>query len=301
MHSLRSAEQLEQAAGQSYVPIVAERRADFRGRLALQAVGQDLTLAEARMSPLQTSRTARLAATTGRDDLLLFCLHLAGTGRLSQHDRCADLGAGVGVLYESGSPWDLTATTDVHTLLLQFPRSALPVRPTVLTDGLARQMAPQWPAVQLLSGYLDGLFRFAPVLTPEQRHDAGAASLDLLAMVLRGMAPAAPAGPAAGAVLLEMLRAHVHEHFSDPRLTVAELARRHHLSVRHVHTLFADLGTTPGAYLRRHRLHAATGLLTGARPVADVGTAVGMPELRTFERAFRREFGTTPARWRNAF
>ncbi|MFG2071284.1 AraC family transcriptional regulator [Nonomuraea maritima] len=34
------------------------------------------------------------------------------------------------------------------------------------------------------------------------------------------------------------------------------------------------------------------------RAVSDIGAAVGMGESRTFERAFQRQFGTTPARWR---
>jgi transcriptional regulator GlxA family with amidase domain len=35
-----------------------------------------------------------------------------------------------------------------------------------------------------------------------------------------------------------------------------------------------------------------------AHSVAEIGIAVGLCELRTFERAFLRQFGTTPAGWR---
>ncbi|MEH0929883.1 helix-turn-helix domain-containing protein [Micromonospora sp. CPCC 205558] len=301
-HELRSADDLEQAAGQSWMPVVAERRPDFQGHLSLQALGGAVSLSEARMTPLRTFRTERMARRTGRDDLLLFCVHLAGAGHLNQRGRIAELGAGSGVLYEARGAWDLTVATNVHSLLLQFPRDVLPLRAVELNDGLARRMDPGSPAMRLLSGYVTQLFHLADGLTDEQRHDAGLAGIDMLTMALRGRTPTVPGDQSAGAVLLGVMRTHIREHLSDPRLTVSELARRHHVSVRHTHVLFGRIGVTPAAYIREQRLLAARTLLSDprhpVRSVSDIGAAVGLGELRTFERAFQRQFGTTPARWR---
>ena len=305
MRTLRSADELEQAAAQSYLPVIAERKPDFQGRLSLQALGGAVALSEARMTPLRTFRTERMVAGTQRDDLLLFCIHLAGSGRLIQRGRTADLAAGAGVLYEARSAWDLNVATDVHSLLLQFPRDALPLRSAELTDGLARRMDPRSPAMRLLSGYLSQLFQLADGLHEEQRHDAGLAGIELLVMALRGMTATVPDEQSAGEVLLGLMRAHIRDHLADVRLTVAELARRHHVSVRQTHALFARIGVTPGAYIREQRLLAARAILSNPkhnrRPVADIGLAVGMGELRTFDRAFLRQFGTTPARWRREY
>jgi AraC-like DNA-binding protein len=302
VHSLGSAEELEQAAGQSYMSVIAEPRPDFRGRLALQALGKSVVLSEARTTPLRTFRTARMAAKTERDDLLLFCVHLAGSGRLLQHGRVAELNAGVGVLYEARSAWDLNVATDVHSLLLQFPRRLLPLRSAEITDGLARSMDARSPAVQLLCGYVGQLFQLADGLSGEQRNDAGMAGLELLMMALRGATPSVPVDYSAGEVLLGLMRTHVRDHLADPRLTVAELARRHQVSVRYAHTLFSRIGVTPGAYIREQRLLAARAMLLDPKhdrcSVSDIGAAVGLGELRTFERAFQRQFGMTPARWR---
>jgi hypothetical protein len=46
------------------------------------------------------------------------------------------------------------------------------------------------------------------------------------------------------------------------------------------------------------RQDAARAALASSRPVADIAFDVGFTDLRTFERAFRRQFDTTPARWR---
>ncbi|RKR86619.1 AraC family transcriptional regulator [Micromonospora pisi] len=301
-HSLRSAEELEQAARQSYMPVIAEPRPDFQGRLALQTLGKAVSLSEARTTPLRTFRTAHMAARTERDDLLLFCVHVAGFGRLLQHGRVAELGPGVGVLYEARSAWDLNVATDVHSLLLQFPRDVLPLRSAEITGGLARRMNPLLPAMRLLSGYISQLFQLADGLSDEQRHDAGLAAIEMLMMALRGTTPTVPVEQSAGEVLLGLMRTHIRDHLADTRLTVAELARRHHVSVRHAHALFSRVGTTPGTYIREQRLLAARAMLSdprhNTRLVSDIGAAVGLGELRTFERAFQRQFGTTPARWR---
>jgi AraC-like DNA-binding protein len=102
--------------------------------------------------------------------------------------------------------------------------------------------------------------------------------------------------------LIGLLREHISAHLADPDLTVTALARRHHISVRQVHAVFARAGTTPAGFVRQQRLAAARRLLAdpaaARRTIAGVAAEVGFPELRTFERAFQRQYGTTPARWR---
>jgi transcriptional regulator GlxA family with amidase domain len=146
------------------------------------------------------------------------------------------------------------------------------------------------------------LVEVADELTAEQRLDAGRAAIDLLAMVLRDVTPAVPGGAGPDEVLLEMMRMYVREHLADPRLRVEELARRHHVSVRYAYSLFARIGTTPGAYLREQRLLAAQVMLSDPRcarlGTSDIAGAVGFANLRTFERAFHRQYGMTPAGWR---
>ena len=99
-----------------------------------------------------------------------------------------------------------------------------------------------------------------------------------------------------------MMRTHIREHLADPELRVDELARRHHVSVRHAYTVFERIGTTPGAYLREHRLLAARTMLSDPRyarlAISSIAAAVGFLDLSTFERAFRLQYGTTPAGWR---
>jgi AraC-like DNA-binding protein len=151
---------------------------------------------------------------------------------------------------------------------------------------------------------LGQLFELADDLTAPQRRDAGRSAVDLLAMALRDVTPSVPGGDGSAGVLLAMMQRHVREHLADPHLRVEELARRHHMSVRHAYTLFERIGTTPGAYLREQRLLAALAMLSNPRyarlAVSSIAAAVGFLELSTFDRAFRRQYGMTPAGWRRA-
>ncbi|GAA3103678.1 hypothetical protein GCM10010464_78680 [Pseudonocardia yunnanensis] len=111
-----------------------------------------------------------------------------------------------------------------------------------------------------------------------------------------------PRSPGSVDRLLDMMLMYVHEHLADPNLQVGKLARRHHVSVSYVYTVFEPIGTTPAAYLREQRLRAAQVMLSDPRyawlGTLDIAAAVGFVDRRTFERAFRRQYGITPSCWR---
>jgi AraC-like DNA-binding protein len=297
-----SGEELEDVASEFFIPVMARTGPDFRGRTAIQELGETLTLTRTHWGQMSALRTARTAARASADDLVLFCVPLVGRGRVRQHDRFVELTAGTGVLTEARSRYERVMSTGARSLSLRFSRELLPLRTAEITEACARSMDPTAPAMQMLSGYLDRLFKAADDLTALQQLDAGRAAIDLLAMVLRDVTPSVPGGDGPEEVLLEMMRTHVREHLADPDLRVEELARRHHVSVRHAYTLFERIGTTPGAYLREQRLLAAQAMLSdpryGWRTVSDIAAAVGFRDPSTFERAFRRQHGMTPGSWR---
>jgi AraC-like DNA-binding protein len=299
-----SGEELEDVAGEFFLPMIARTGPGFRGRVAVQELGEALTLSRSHWGePMMTFRTDRMAAGASTCDRLLFCVYSAGRGRVRQHDRCAEQSAGTGVLCESRSRFERVSSTETWSLTLRFPRRLLPLRTPEITEACARSVAATAPAMQMLSAYLDRLFEVADDLTDRQRTDAGHAAIGLLAMALRDVTPSVPGGDGPEGVLLDMMRRHVREHLADPHLRVEELARRHHVSVSHAYTLFERIGTTPGAYLREERLLAAQAMLSGRehdrRTISAIAATVGFLDLRSFERAFRRRFGTTPSNWRS--
>ena len=91
----------------------------------------------------------------------------------------------------------------------------------------------------------------------------------------------------------------VHHQHAHP-WTVAELARQTGLS----RTVFSErfrhfLGEPPMAYLTRWRLQLAARALTAtSHGVAQIASEVGYESEAAFNRAFKREFGLPPARYR---
>jgi AraC-like DNA-binding protein len=301
IHEYSGAE-LEDVARDVFVPVIARTAPGYRGRMALHELGETLALSRSYWGPMSAVRTAQMAAKASEDDLMLFCVQTAGECSVYQNDRFVAMTAGTGLLAEACSPSERVSSTETRTLTLRFSREQLPLRAAEITEGCARGMRPAAPAMQMLSGYLGRLFTIADDLTAPQRLDAGHAAIDLLAMVLRDVAPSVPSGNGSGGVLLDMMQAHIRDHLADPNLGVEELARRHHVSVRRAYTLFERIGTTPGAYIREQRLLAAQVMLSDQRyarlAMPHLAAAVGFLDLRTFERAFLRLYGMTPAGWR---
>ncbi|WP_433287667.1 helix-turn-helix domain-containing protein [Pseudonocardia sp. CA-142604] len=299
-----SGEEYEDVTREIYTPMIARTAPDFRGWSAVQELGEALTLSRSQFrGQISAVRTDRMAARASADDLMLFSVRqLAGRGYVRQHDRLAELAAGSGILIEARSRYERVSSAEVLSVNLRFPRELLPLRTAEITDCCARNIDPAAPAMRMVSAYLDRLFEIADDLTALQRLDAGHAAVNLLAMALRDVTPSVPGGTGSEEVLLEMMRVHVSEHLADPQLRVEELARRHHVSVRHTYSLFAQIGTTPGAYLREQRLLAARTMLSDPRyarlAMPGIAAAVGFLDPNTFGRAFRRQYGTTPAGWR---
>jgi AraC-like DNA-binding protein len=298
-----SGDTLEQIARESFVPVDFRTGPDFSGRIALQEMGAAVTLSQAYSGgPNRMLRTERMAAKTSGEDVLLFIVHVAGATSVHQRDRLAELAVGTGVLTEARSPWEIVSPTETKCLMLTFSRELLALRNAEITESCARGIDPVAPGMQMLSSYLKQLFGAADRLTSEQRLDAGQAAIDLLVMALRDVTPSVPGEDGSARVLLDMMLTHVRDHLADPELRVEELARRHYVSVRRAYTLFERIGTTPGAYLRQERLLAARAMLSdpryAGRGISDVAAAVGFLERRTFELAFRREYGVTPGGWR---
>jgi AraC-like DNA-binding protein len=91
----------------------------------------------------------------------------------------------------------------------------------------------------------------------------------------------------------------VHRQPSQP-WTIAELARRVGVSRSVLAERFHHfLGVPPMAYLTRWRLQLGAQLLAStSRSVAQIAAEVGYESEPAFNRAFKREFGSPPARFR---
>jgi AraC family transcriptional regulator len=91
---------------------------------------------------------------------------------------------------------------------------------------------------------------------------------------------------------------YIHAHLGDA-LDVCGMASAANLSRFHFARAFkASTGQTPYHYVSAKRLAHAKVLLAQNQPIAEIALALNFSSQVNFTRAFRREFGITPGRYR---
>ena len=98
---------------------------------------------------------------------------------------------------------------------------------------------------------------------------------------------------------LSMAVEYLHAHRLDT-VQLGDVARTVGVGPSQLaHGFRERLGTTPGEYLRRLRIEwAADQLRDGGSTVAEIALRAGFYDQSHFTRVFRRQYGVTPAAWR---
>ena len=94
---------------------------------------------------------------------------------------------------------------------------------------------------------------------------------------------------------------YIQRHYAK-HLTVDGIARSVGMSKSYfMHKFTEQNGTSPIAYLNSFRVTQAAGMLTGTKiPISEVAYQCGFQTLSHFNRQFRKVFGESPRRFRNA-
>lgn len=102
-----------------------------------------------------------------------------------------------------------------------------------------------------------------------------------------------------GAERLERVVAHIHAHHAKP-LSVDELAKIAHLSVRQLHRQFRSVfGMSTQTFIVRTRVQAASDdLLLTEKPLSEIAFEHGFCDQSAFSRRFAEHTGETPLRFR---
>lgn len=101
--------------------------------------------------------------------------------------------------------------------------------------------------------------------------------------------------------IIEVLLAWIEDHL-EQSLSIDEVAKKSGYSKWHLQRIFKDVtGLSIGAYTRGRRLsRAAIALRLTSRSILDIAAQYHFDSQQTFTRAFKLQFGETPARYRRA-
>lgn len=99
--------------------------------------------------------------------------------------------------------------------------------------------------------------------------------------------------------IIEPAIQYISQHYMEP-LTVEQLAVYCHLSVTHLRRMFHKImNYSPLEYIQMVRLEAACVLLLRTdESILEIGLRCGFSTNTSFNRQFKKNFGTTPGRWR---
>lgn len=283
------------ACSTAFVPLrVRSMDAQFEASLEQVELAPGVTLTSVTSHASDVVRDHAVIAANPREDILL-SLHRKGGGAVSQHGRTARMVPGAAVLYDASEPYTLSFPGQMSEIVLQLPRRAVSRVGHAFEDLTARPLQSGGPLRALAA--LAGSVR--PEVRARERIEDEAVAQSLFALLLAALAvERASAPPIEGDLLAMALRLHVDEHASDPALTPQSLADAFHISLRYAQKLFSREDEAPATYIRLRRLEIAQRELRAGAAVATAAYRSGFTDVDTFSRAFKREFGAAPSRYR---
>lgn len=207
---------------------------------------------------------------------------------------------------------DLCAYEGAERQELEFSASVVPVAEGVVyarcqntPARMIRCVLPVgMPGAALALGYAQ-LLAQQPVIPAALRSEAAAHLRDLLAGIIHPAVPAAlpPEQVAVDVSRLALIERDILSRIDQPQLSLALIARLHHLTPRQVQRLFARKGTCFSDFLSSARLNRAHAMLADpgqrSRRVLEIALDSGFDDVSAFSRAFRRHFGLTPSEVRS--
>ncbi|GAB1339198.1 helix-turn-helix domain-containing protein [Streptomyces sp. E-15] len=273
----------------------------FRGRVSTMPLGAVQVSAMAYSSYL-TRRTPKLIRVS---DPEIFAFGVTGSGShvIEQNRHRAAVRPGELLFFESSRPFETHA--DGECILIQFPRTLLPLPNRHVTRLLCQALPGDQGMGRLLTAFLTHLAEDSTSYTPGDAARLGTVGLDLVTATLAHFLEREDDMPSDSRqrVLYMRITSFIERHLADSRLTAAEVAAAHHISVRSLHRVFQQHGVTVRSWIRGRRLERCRRDLADPSkrhvPVHAIAARWGFPQPADFTRAFRTAHGITPSDYRN--
>jgi AraC-like DNA-binding protein len=244
-------------------------------------------------SPLRYVQTRQLSDS---DDVILTLAsgawelgHGGATDACAAGDAVLTSAAGLGsyTLHAGGPHWGL-----------RVPLALLSPYVASLEDTFGRRIPAQSPAMRLLRHHLRMVEQLDAPDMAEVRPMAAAHMRDLIAMAVGASRDGAEmARNGVRATRLRAIKADIRQNIARD-VSVAVLARRHHVPVRSLQRLFEADGVTFTDFVLGERLTRAYRMLRDValadRPISTVAFDCGFQNVSHFNRVFRLRFGASP-------
>jgi AraC-like DNA-binding protein len=265
-------------------------------KATVQPIFQDPRIVRAAFSPGITFRDAELIK---KDPDITFAVLIAQSGNIfvKHHDRDLRLGCGEATLLHSHASGDVGSPEEFSYMPVLIPHAELATRVVRFDEAIARRIPRQSEALQMLRTYVRAAGKGS--FSSEGRQTIRRHIADLAALAITQCAPLGES--CASAVVAARLAAaldYITEHFVEPTLDIAAVARSQGISVRYLQRMLESMGMSFTAHVTELRLQRAFALLAahyGKSRILDIALQTGFSDISHFNRLFRSRFGGTPS------
>lgn len=293
-------EEWEAAVARAYVPLVITpvRAGDFRARIVQSRFeGIDVSIVDA--SGQHISRIPRLLHQP-EEAVLFASVTTHGHGWLEQDGRVGEMADGGLTLHVSSRPFSAHFEQSWGVVAVQVPLSEVVDASGVAAERIptAVRFAPEG-AAGIVGRFFCGLAHLQ-CTAPDQAAVLARHGVGLLATVVQLAAGELPRDEPSQALAKQRVLAYIQRRYTDPELTIDQVAAACAISRRTLYRLFEHGEDGVAAILRRMRVERALALIRTdpARPLLSVARASGFVSERQFYRAIKREIGMTPGEFR---
>ncbi|GGL15836.1 AraC family transcriptional regulator [Sphaerisporangium melleum] len=294
-------------ANDALVPnaIRSDHAADFRAEARLQNLGM-VQLTALSYPPLETYRPAKLIRRSDPEELQLM-VAWTGSQRIVQSGRDTTVAPGELLLYDTSRPWQgwtAPATTMIQGVMVQFPRSVLPLPEKGIRDLMVRPLAGREGLGALLTGHLRRMAADTGVYTAADGPRLGSIIIDLVTTLCAHHLERDRAVPPEThrRTLQLKVRTYIEQHLGDPHLSPESISIACQISVRHLHRLFEGEELTLSAWIRQRRLERCRRDLGDPallhRSIRALAAHWGITDSARFSRMFRAAYGVSPNEYR---
>jgi AraC family transcriptional regulator, positive regulator of tynA and feaB len=250
-------------------------------------------------------RSTRLIRSSTHNNFFIGYM-LSGEATLSQGSGRALLQARDLAIIDSSREYAIEVPRAFDSLWIKVPRHRLEGRLHSLAEIMAQRIDGHTGIGHFASNMLLAALAEAPKLRVEEANRIANHLLDLIGLALVGpgrrVATEAPSNYRLSA--LRRVQTFIDERLDDETLSVREIARAHHVSVRYLNKLFEREGTSIARWTKMRRLERCRMDLesnsAAGRTIGEIAYSHGFRNISHFNRAFKARFGCSPRSLRDA-
>tara|TARA_R110002110_G_C13470525_1_gene721018 strand:+ start:136313 stop:137290 length:978 start_codon:yes stop_codon:yes gene_type:complete len=279
--------------------------ASFTGAVRHQRLGE-LGFAAIRNSPLDVYRR-RSDIAQASDASYLVKVQVEGKSRFQQMGREAFLTPGDFTLCLSSEPYELHFPAYTSQVVLAVPQRLLEECVQQPSQYLGVRMDASVGANGLFSQFVTSIAQRLDDLDGVLARRLEANVIDLLATTLGYTQETRKRDTLSNGVKCEYvqrIKHYIRRNLDDERLGPDWIAAAHQISTRYLHMLFEGENVSISRYIQQLRLESCRSALAdasfGKYSVSEIAYRFGFKDASHFNRAFKSEFGETPARYRKA-